>query len=141
MTAPKKIESLGLDHLVRKQSAVVFLNVTQASIRIEATTRREHLVQENFCLQLKQLQMCWRCLRVRLSCFEVGQKMVKALSVWADAIQFETTCAVRLVRHAQELGAVSRSCGANILFCSLTENRTQNVGRTETCGMKKNKNR
>ena len=62
--------------------------------------------------------------------------MVRALSVWADALQFETTCVVRLVRHAEELGAVSRSCGANILFCSLGENRAQNVGRAETCGMK-----
>ena len=63
--------------------------------------------------------------------------MVRVLSVWADALQFETTSVVRLIRHAEELGAVSRSCGANILFCSLRENRTQNVGLTETCGMKK----
>ena len=61
--------------------------------------------------------------------------MVRALSVWADAFQFETSRVVRLVRRAQELGAVSRSCGANILSCSLRENRTQNAGRTGTCGM------
>ena len=63
--------------------------------------------------------------------------MVSALSVWASALQFETPSVARLVRHAEEFGAVSRSCGANILFCTLRENRTQNVGRTETCGMKK----
>ena len=39
-----------------------------------------------------------------------GPKMVRALSVWADAPQFETTCVVKLVRHAEELGEVSRSC-------------------------------
>ena len=65
------------------------------------------LCKENVCLQHKQLQKCWRRLRVRQSCFEVGQKMVRALSVRADAFQFETTCVVRLVRRAEELGAVS----------------------------------
>ena len=54
--------------------------------------------------------------------------MVKALSVWADALQFETTCVVRLVRHAEELGAVSRSCGANILFCGLREKQNSERG-------------
>ena len=45
----EKIESHGLIHLVRKQNAVFVINLTQASIRMETTARREHLVQENFC--------------------------------------------------------------------------------------------
>ena len=40
----RTIESHGLDHLVCKQNAVVFIKVTQASIRMETTTRRKHLV-------------------------------------------------------------------------------------------------
>ena len=50
----EKIESHRLDHLVRKRSAVVFMSVTQVTIRMETTTRREDRVQENFCLQHKQ---------------------------------------------------------------------------------------
>ena len=61
--------------------------------------------------------------------------MVRALSVWADALQYETLCVVRLVRRADELGVVSGSCGANILFSSLSKNRTTNVRFIETCGM------
>ena len=137
VSAPKKMSRMDWTTWSANRVPLFFINVTRTSIRMETTTRREHLVQENFCLQHKQLQKCWRRLRVRQSCFEVGQKMVMALSVWAAALQFESTCVVRLVRHAEELGAVSRSCGANILFCSLRENRTQNMGRTETCGMKK----
>ena len=55
--------------------------------------------------------------------------------VWADALQYEALCVVRLVRHAEELGVVSGSCGANILFSSLSENKTTNVRFIETCGM------
>ena len=37
--------------------------------------------------------------------------MVRALSVWADAPQFETTCVVRLVRHPGKNGTKWFKCG------------------------------
>ena len=77
------------------------------------------------------------CRSVGDACGRQKKKMVRALSVWADALQFETTCIVKLVRHAEELGAGTRSCGANILCCSLRENRTQNAGRRNMWDEKK----
>ena len=120
----EKNESHGLVHLVRKQNAVFVINVTQASIRMETTTRREHFVHEHFCLQHTQLLKCWRRLRVR----QCG-----------GALQFVSTCVVRLVRHTEEHGAVSQSCGVNILFCSSREKELKNVGRTETMWDEKNR--
>ena len=95
----ENFESRGLD-LVRKRTECRRFHKTWLQ---PASAWRP---QESFCLQHKQLQKCWRRWRVRQSCFEVGQKMVRALSALADALQFETICVVRLVRHAEELGAV-----------------------------------
>ena len=64
------------------------------------------------------------------------KKMVRALSVWAEALQFEPHVVLDWFVTVKN-SARSPEVVVPTFFCSLRENRTHNVGRTETCGMKK----
>ena len=121
VTAPKKLCRIDWASSVRKQSAIVFQKCDSSKHPHWKPPQSVNILCMKFSVSSfpisRSVGDASASVFGRTALWSAKKKLVRALSVWADALLFVTTCVVRLVRPRMNSArspevAVSTSCSA-----------------------------